>query len=180
MGRHPTPGSALAPNPRPVGDFGERGDVSADPNRTGCAEMEGISRPVPNTRCPSVCAPRRGHRVVGGLGLQPARSAIARLCCAARRPPRWGFARPAGRSARLARDRALHGTCGAGVRLRARCRCGRHQRRASSCPPRRVVVVGRSGPSTRRRSRARGPGLAMEPDHSRLRCVGMHEAKPNV
>src|ERR1700727_2246668 len=48
LGRRPPPRSAVAPHPRPVGGPGQRGDVAADPGRSGRAVLPGLPGRLPN------------------------------------------------------------------------------------------------------------------------------------
>ena len=173
--RRPDLGSAGAARPpvarhaRPVGDPRQRGDAPADPGPAGDPALPRLPRAVPDRRgVRDGLGRRRGGRV-GGPGVQPARREAPCSSLHGHAGVRRPVPADGERAPTAARRRSLHRQGAAGLRLRGRCRRGRHQRGPGAGPGGGPPAHPSRGPG-RGRCRAAGRrGVGVEPGDARPR-----------
>ena len=174
------PRPAVAPDAGPVGGARVRGDGPADAGRPGRRAVAAVPRPVPDARGARRRPRRRGRALLVGSRVQPTSTRPAPL-----RPGGRGRARraPPGLPRcppRAAGRRSVHGPRRAGVRLRARPRDRRHQHRARARPLGRASPPTARGAGGRRRVRATGRGLGVEPGDARPRGERLPAPRPGA
>ena len=138
-------------------------DAAADPGRPGRAPLPRLPRALPDGPVLRRRPGRRGPALVERARLQQPGAPPAR-----RGEGRGGRARrplpvDAGGAAAVAGHRSVHGAGRAGLRLRGRCRRGRHQRRSHAGPVARPPAALGRGPGAGRWRAAGRPGLGVEP-----------------